>query len=41
MVAGAGYEAAVADADEPVWAGAVIVFFSGPRFAAACVSGFR
>jgi DNA-binding MarR family transcriptional regulator len=41
MVATAGCEAAVADADEQARAGAVIVFRSGPRFPAARVIVFR
>jgi hypothetical protein len=40
-VTGAGFEAAVAGADEPGWAGAVIVFCWGRRFPAAGVIVFR
>jgi DNA-binding MarR family transcriptional regulator len=41
IVATAGCGAAVADADEPAWAGARIVFRWGPRFPAARVIVFR
>jgi hypothetical protein len=41
VVAGAGFQAAAADADESASAGAVIVFRSGLRFPAAGVSVFR
>ena len=41
MVAAAGCEAAVADADEPAWASARIVFRWGPRFPAARAIVFR
>ena len=34
-VTGAEFGAALEDAGEPAWAGATIVFLSGPRFAAA------
>jgi hypothetical protein len=41
VVTGAGFEAAVAGADEPAWAGAMIVFRWGRRFPAAGVIVFQ
>ena len=41
VAADPGFEAAVEDADEPAWAGAMMVFRWGPRFPAAGVMVFR